>query len=74
MLQTNNSTAELLDDYPDLPNKIPSSVNKALGSFVRANVAHNVKNMLNGLNPKDELGILRHLQEIYALDSMKDRN
>ena len=74
MLQTNNSTAELLDDYPDLPNKIPSSVNKALGSFLRANVAHHVKNMLNGVNPKDGLGILRWLQEIYAPALTKDRN
>ena len=48
VLRTNNSTAELLDDYPDLPNKIPSTVNKALGSFLRANVTHHVKNMLNG--------------------------
>ena len=60
VLRTNNSTAELLDEYPDLPNKIPSSVNKALGSFLQANVAHHVKtrNMLNGVNPKDGLGIL----------------
>ena len=58
VLQTINSTAKLLDDYPDLPNKIPSSVNNALGSFLRANVAHHVKNMLNGVNPKDGLGIL----------------
>ena len=74
VLQTNNSTAELLDDYPDLPKKIPSIVNKALASFLRANVAHHAKNMLKGVNPKHGLGILRHLQEIYALASMKDRN
>ena len=74
VLQTNNSTAELLDDYPDLLNKIPSSVNKALGSFLRANVSHHVKNMLNGVNPKDGLGILRQLQEIYAPASTKHRN
>ena len=30
--------------------------------------------MLNGVNPKDGLGILRRLQEIYAPASMKDRN
>ena len=66
VLRTNNSTAELLDEYPDLPNKILSSVNKALGSFQRANVAHHFKNMLNGVNPKNGLGILRRLQEIYA--------
>ena len=32
------------------------------------------ENMLNGVNPKDGLGILRRLQEIYAPASMKDRN
>ena len=58
VLRTNNSTADLLDDYPNLPKKIPSTVNKPFGSFLRANVAHHVKNMLNSVNPKDGHGIL----------------
>ena len=49
-------------------------MNKALGSFLRANIAHHVINMLNGVNPTDGLGILQRLQEIYAPALMKDRN
>ena len=50
------------------------ATNQALGSFLRANVAAHVKNILADTNPKDGFGILRRLQEIYAPASIKDHN
>ena len=74
VLQTNSKTNGILDDYPVLPDNIPTTVNEALGSFLRANVAHHVKNMLNDVDAKDGMGILLRIQEIYAPASTKDRN
>ena len=60
--------------YPALPDHIPVTINEALGSFLHANVAHHVKNMLNDVDAKDGMGILLRIQEIYAPASTKDRN
>ena len=74
ILSTDSKTSHILEHYPTLPNKLQSYVNKALGSFLRAQMAHHVKNMLSGVNEKDGLGILLRIQQIYAPASIKDRN
>ena len=74
ILSTDSQTADILEGYPSLPTHLPSYVNKALGSFLRAQMAYHVKNMLSGVNSKDGLGILQRIQEIYAPASIKDRN
>ena len=74
ILSTDSSTADILENYPLLPKKLPNYVNKALGSFLRAQMAYHMKNMLSGTDPKDGLGTLNRIQEIYAPASIKDRN
>ena len=59
VLRTNKRTNGLLDDYPNVPTKIPPLVNDALGSFLRAKLSHQIKGMLIGVDPKDGIGILQ---------------
>ena len=61
VLRTNIKTADLLENYPELCHYIPTVVNKALGSFLQASVAHDIKNMLSDIDPKVGLRILRQL-------------
>ena len=74
VLRTNYKTMHILEDYPSLPKSIPLITNQALGSFLCANVAAHVKNILADTNPKDGLRILCRLQEIYTPASIKDHN
>ena len=77
LLRTNTQTSEILKDYPKLP-KLPkqllSNENKALDSILRANMAHNVKQMLNGTPRDDGLSTLLRIQQLHAPASIKDRN
>ena len=43
ILSTDPATADILENYPRLPKKLPNYVNKALGSFLRAQMAYHVK-------------------------------
>ena len=48
--------------------------NQALGSFLHVYVSASVKNILSGTDPQDGLGILAHLQNLYAPATIHYRN
>ena len=64
LLRTNTQTSEILKDYPKLPKQLPSNENKALDSILRAHMAHNVKQMLNGTPRDDGLSTLLRIQQL----------
>ena len=74
VLRTSYKTNHILENYPNLPENIPKTTNRALGSFLRAYMSPSVKNIISGVSHQDGLGILSRLQTMYAPITNKDVN
>jgi hypothetical protein len=62
-----------MQDYPILPNSIPTFVNEALAAFIHAHITKNVKKLTSSVPRGDGLGLLKRLQTMNASATSADR-
>jgi hypothetical protein len=65
-------TNDIMIKYPTLPLSLNKLISEAIGNLILAYVDHNVRNMLQGINRTDGLGMLHRLKELFASTGATD--